>query len=376
MVLVGGAAAFAGTQLGIWATFAWSAQLLLCWVVGLAGQPWVTLTTVVAGPLGAGLAAGWAAARRRRAEERARAQEAAAALERARLAREMHDSLAKTLDALALGAAALPLTLAEPTRASQLAQTLREGTLDAARDARELLSELRSGTLTLPLADAVRTIADEWGRRGWRVEVDAQDVAAPPTIRYELCWILREAMRNVEATRRRAPSTSDCAATDGCCGSPSKMTAPASTSPPTCTPAPGRPSRPGRHDRARPGERRHAGGPPPAGRRHGGGRGRARGAAERGAGRARHPSARALPRRRRGRRLPAGRGRHGGRARAHPGQGPDTAAGPAATATLPAPSGAAATAGSATSGRPSSSPGTRPPRTTGAPAGRSARGPR
>ncbi|WP_344140421.1 sensor histidine kinase, partial [Luedemannella flava] len=137
--------------------------------------------------------------RRRRAEERARAQEAAAALERARRALEMHDSLAKTLDALALGAAALPLTLAEPTRASQLAQTLREGTLDAARDARELLSELRSGTLTLPLADAVRTIADEWGRRGWRVEVDAQDVAAPPTIRYELCWILREAMRNVEA---------------------------------------------------------------------------------------------------------------------------------------------------------------------------------
>jgi signal transduction histidine kinase len=52
-----------------------------------------------------------ARSRRRRRHEAAMARRTAVAAERARLARDMHDSLGKTLDALALGAAALPTTL-------------------------------------------------------------------------------------------------------------------------------------------------------------------------------------------------------------------------------------------------------------------------
>lgn len=235
VVPLAAAAALAGTLLGPAAAAIWlPAAALLWWLhpgtgntgttggVGAgtgstAGTTVGTTAGTAAGPhplvvLGVVAAAGllpvlalrvrrvWASrGERLRVEARA----AAAAAERARLAREMHDSLSKTLDAIALGAAALPGTLAEPDRASRLAATLRDGTLDAARDARVLIDELRSNPADAPLADLVAAIGQEWSvTSGVGVILHNADVDAAPEVGIELCWILREALRNVAAHAR------------------------------------------------------------------------------------------------------------------------------------------------------------------------------
>ncbi|MEU0560445.1 cellulose binding domain-containing protein [Dactylosporangium sp. NPDC006015] len=210
------AAAVGGTLLGLAAAAIWlPAAVLLLWLLPGSGSgdgtgaaaaapephPVVAVAAVAAAGLLPVLAMrvrrAWAAhGERMRIEARA----AAAAAERARLAREMHDSLSKTLDAIALGAAALPGTLAEPDRASRLAATLRDGSLDAARDARVLIDELRSNPADAPLSDVVAAIGREWSvTSGVGVILHNADVDAAPEVGIELCWILREALRNVAA---------------------------------------------------------------------------------------------------------------------------------------------------------------------------------
>ncbi|MFF5234044.1 cellulose binding domain-containing protein [Dactylosporangium sp. NPDC000521] len=211
------AAAAGGTLLGLAATAIWlPAALLLVWLLPGSGSGGGTGGAAAAGPephpavaVAAVAAAGLLpvlAMRVRRAwtargeRMRIEARAAAAAAERARLAREMHDSLSKTLDAIALGAAALPGTLAEPDRASRLAATLRDGSLDAARDARVLIDELRSNPADAPLSDVVAAIGREWSvTSGVGVILHNADVDAAPEVGIELCWILREALRNVAA---------------------------------------------------------------------------------------------------------------------------------------------------------------------------------
>ncbi|QKW34165.1 hypothetical protein HUT06_09135 [Actinomadura sp. NAK00032] len=126
---------------------------------------------------------------------------AAAAEERARLAREMHDSLAKTLRGLALGAAALPAWVrTAPDRAEREAARLAEAAETASREARGLLTELRDTAAALPLPDAVRAGCDAWSARtGVAVQADiAGDVRLPHRSRHELLAILGEALANVE----------------------------------------------------------------------------------------------------------------------------------------------------------------------------------
>ncbi|MDG6100690.1 cellulose binding domain-containing protein [Dactylosporangium aurantiacum] len=228
VVPLAAAAALAGTLLGPAAAAIWLPAAALLWWLhpgtgsgttgsGTTGSGTTGGSGAVAGPhplvvLGVVAAAGLLpvlALRIRRAwasrgeRLRVEARAAAAAAERARLAREMHDSLSKTLDAIALGAAALPDTLAEPDRASRLAATLRDGTLDAARDARVLIDELRSNPADAPLADLVAAIGQEWSvTSGVGVILHNTDVDAAPEVGIELCWILREALRNVAAHAR------------------------------------------------------------------------------------------------------------------------------------------------------------------------------
>jgi signal transduction histidine kinase len=123
------------------------------------------------------------------------------AAERARLAREMHDSLAKTLHGLALAAAALPVWIArEPDRAARDARSLAHAAQVAAGQASELIGDLRSDRLDTPLHETVRRYVDEWSHRtGIPVVLDADPVdSVGPSARYELFCILKEALRNVE----------------------------------------------------------------------------------------------------------------------------------------------------------------------------------
>ncbi|NUS54781.1 MAG: hypothetical protein HOV66_07945, partial [Streptomycetaceae bacterium] len=83
-------------------------------------------------------------------------------------------------------------------RAVRLAASLREGTLDAARDARAIIDDLRSPALDAPLADAVQVICDDWSAvTGLPVFVSAVPVEVSARVAAELSWILREALRNV-----------------------------------------------------------------------------------------------------------------------------------------------------------------------------------
>ncbi|WP_147341512.1 sensor histidine kinase [Actinomadura logoneensis] len=134
-------------------------------------------------------------AARRRAEVHA-----AAADERARLAREMHDSLAKTLRGIALAASALPVWVErDAERAVAEARRIAEAAETASREARDLLTELRAEALVRPLSEVIAELAGRWSREtGTRVELDldaALDLA--PAARHEVVAILGEALTNV-----------------------------------------------------------------------------------------------------------------------------------------------------------------------------------
>jgi signal transduction histidine kinase len=125
---------------------------------------------------------------------------AAAADERARLAREMHDSLAKTLRGIAMAAEALPTWVSrQPARAKEEAVRIVAAAEIASREMRQLIADLREDIVQQPVATVIETVAAEWGRScGVAVSVHAQpDVELPLRTRYELVAILREALENV-----------------------------------------------------------------------------------------------------------------------------------------------------------------------------------
>lgn len=128
--------------------------------------------------------------------------------ERARLAREMHDSVAKTLQGISLGAAALPgLLERDPDAALGAARRLSADARTAAAEARGLMTDLRAQDSGLPFGVAVIAEIDELRERtghdiSGRVAAHCE---LAPGARHELLCVLREALRNVE---RHAGATS------------------------------------------------------------------------------------------------------------------------------------------------------------------------
>jgi signal transduction histidine kinase len=151
----------------------------------------------------AGIAAREMVERGVRVELELRDQTAALGAERERLrvARELHDSLAKTVEGLAMSASVLPSRCKrDPNAAAELARTLAEDARQAAVEARALMSDLRPADVELPLAQAVRERAEGFGQRaGIEVEVrcDMDGVPEPSTSgTHELLRILGEALAN------------------------------------------------------------------------------------------------------------------------------------------------------------------------------------
>ena len=139
-----------------------------------------------------------AAEARLAAQERHTATEA----ERARLARDMHDSLAKTVSGIGFAALALARRIErDPAGAAGEARRLAEDARLATREARELITGLRQDDgRALPLPAAVRAEAESWGETsGVAVEVVVEEVGELDAVAArELEWILREALRNAE----------------------------------------------------------------------------------------------------------------------------------------------------------------------------------
>ncbi|WUH51008.1 histidine kinase [Streptomyces sp. NBC_00443] len=129
--------------------------------------------------------------------------------ERARLSREMHDSVAKTLHGVALAADGLALSAAsasmDPARVSQQAELVARAARRAAAESRELLADLRRESdpdhatdVTPELAARTEAFAK---RTGMTATYDTLGEAAhalpvPPAVARQLLTITEEAMEN------------------------------------------------------------------------------------------------------------------------------------------------------------------------------------
>jgi signal transduction histidine kinase len=211
-----GTAALAGVVYGRRGAIPFSALLIAAYELvaneGLpSGHPLHDAQSVVFAPLLypiaviAGIAARELVERgvRVEAELRNQTEVLGAERERLRVARELHDSLAKTVEGLAMTASVLPARCErDPSAAAKLARTLAEDARRAAVEARALMSDLRPAASELPLAQAVRERAEGFAARaGIEVEVevgfDTEGVAKLSTAGgHELLRILGEALAN------------------------------------------------------------------------------------------------------------------------------------------------------------------------------------
>ncbi len=160
--------------------------------------------------------------------------------ERLRVARELHDSLAKTVEGLAMSASVLPSRcVRNPDAAAVLARQLATDAHQAALEARALMTDLRPGAqLDIALDEAVRRRAEEFQERsGIPVSVscdtDAGAGAAGDELsaaaKHELLRILGEALINgqvharassVAVSLRRIPEWVELSIADNGCGLP------------------------------------------------------------------------------------------------------------------------------------------------------------
>jgi len=131
----------------------------------------------------------------------ASARSAAIERERARIAREMHDSLAKSIHGIGLQAAALKKWIhGDPARAERDATVISEAAQRAASEARGLIRDLRMDVPDISLCDSFAAFAGQWSEEsGIAVALDLGDVdCSCPERRWELLSILKEALHNVE----------------------------------------------------------------------------------------------------------------------------------------------------------------------------------
>jgi signal transduction histidine kinase len=120
--------------------------------------------------------------------------------ERARLAREMHDSLAKTLHGIAFSATALPAWVRrDPERAALEAELLATGAEQAATEARAILVRMRADQPDRPLAEILGNLCQTWSdQHGVPCRFAAVGVVdLPHDMRYELTSIATEGLENV-----------------------------------------------------------------------------------------------------------------------------------------------------------------------------------
>ena len=125
----------------------------------------------------------------------------AAEAERSRLARDMHDSLAKTVSGIGFAALALSRQIErDPAGAAEEARRLAEDARQATREAREIITGLRvdDGDGPLPLPIALKAEAERWAAANdVALDLAIEDVGELDAVAArELEWILREALAN------------------------------------------------------------------------------------------------------------------------------------------------------------------------------------
>ncbi|WP_328753391.1 histidine kinase [Streptomyces sp. NBC_00285] len=132
--------------------------------------------------------------------------------ERARLAREMHDSVAKTLHGVALAAEGLAASAAartpDPALLKQQAELVARAARRAVTESRELVTDLRSNPDPAPTTDVLEELAtrtrDFSSRTGLRstYRAPAHPLAVPHGVARQLLTITEEAMENAHRHAR------------------------------------------------------------------------------------------------------------------------------------------------------------------------------
>ena len=126
---------------------------------------------------------------------------AAIAEERARLARELHDSVTKSVYGIALLADAVaPVVRSAPDVAEQRVGQIADAARRANRESRDLLVAMRRADGTSCLADMLRATLQRWEALYDREAVDriAPDLGrTDPAAQYELGAVVNEALENV-----------------------------------------------------------------------------------------------------------------------------------------------------------------------------------
>lgn len=139
------------------------------------------------------------------------AEESAAAAERNRLARDLHDAVSQTLFSVSLIAEVLPRIYArDPAQGAQRLDELRQLTRGALAEMRTLLLELRPAALAdANLSDLLKQLGEALtGRARIPVEVRSEDVGTLPTdVRVALYRIAQEALNNVAKHSGAAAAT-------------------------------------------------------------------------------------------------------------------------------------------------------------------------
>ncbi|MFD0354200.1 sensor histidine kinase [Streptomyces sp. NPDC127110] len=126
----------------------------------------------------------------RLSETRARLAAAEAVREeRERLAREMHDSVSKTLHGLALAADALART-SDPASIRAQAEQVASAARRAASESRALLTDLRAGPVPYPFLPALHALDAQ-------VRVTGAVPALPPSVARHVVAVAAEAVENV-----------------------------------------------------------------------------------------------------------------------------------------------------------------------------------
>lgn len=125
---------------------------------------------------------------------------AAASQERTRVAQELHDSLAKTLQGLTLTAGALPTLIErDPAAAQEATRSIQQMGVTAVAQVREVMTDLRSRTSATPLHQSLNQLAVSWAQdtgRDLRTRIDPVDTD-DEAVRYELISIVGEGLDNV-----------------------------------------------------------------------------------------------------------------------------------------------------------------------------------
>ena len=124
-----------------------------------------------------------------------------AADERARLAREMHDSVGKSLHGISLGAKALCRAAERDAgQARELATSLAESADRAAHEARTLLVALRRGQTDRPTIDVITEVVASWQQQT-KVPVrfsTVRAVDASPFVTGQMKAALEEILHNID----------------------------------------------------------------------------------------------------------------------------------------------------------------------------------